>query len=167
MKMTNGHNGNGHGHSEHGPGGPYGMMRKLKKLLEYHEGIAHALRTTLMVLQDESIGLKRTRSADVLTAALQLDAERITRREQKEKKQQGGAYRKGQYRPGYSTKAAVAERRGRSIQFLAHFDTKEPRPMPAGATAQNSGLGPLINQGYLKKKGDGYVRTKKEYRATP
>jgi len=44
---------------------------------------------------------------------------------------------------------------------LATFDLVTPRPSP-GATA-----GALVRRGYLKKKGDGYVRTAKAYDVVP
>jgi len=154
-----------HVNGKHLNGNPYGIHRRLRRLLEYHQGIVDALSTTIAVLEEESEGRKRGHSADLLASAIQLDAERVARRRGRPRKARGGSYDRttGKVKPGYSSKSSIAARRERSMKFLAHFDRTEPRPMPPGATAQNSGLGPLVNSGYLRKKGEGYIRTAKEY----
>lgn len=61
---------------------------------------------------------------------------------------------------GYSVMAKA--RRERSFNLLAQFDRAEARPVPAEFSAQ--GVSVLVQHGYLKTKGDGYLRTAKEFR---
>lgn len=60
-------------------------------------------------------------------------------------------------RGGYSKDAVVA-RRQQTATLLASFDRDEPRPM---ANPRQAGV--LIQHGYLKAKGDGFLRTAKEF----
>jgi hypothetical protein len=66
---------------------------------------------------------------------------------------------------GYSEK--IHATRARNAEWLALFDTDEPRVAPKGMTP-----GALVRRGYLKTKGmDGrvhtYIRTAKEYVIDP
>ena len=58
--------------------------------------------------------------------------------------------------------SATAQRRQRTADFLAQFDQTDPIAVDDGGA---HGLGTLVRHGYLKKKGDGWVRTAQEYRA--
>jgi hypothetical protein len=62
-------------------------------------------------------------------------------------------------------KRAVRER---IAQVLAEYDRETPKlpilvAQKFGLTVQQSGFAPLVHQGYLKKRKDGYVRTAKTY----
>ena len=47
--------------------------------------------------------------------------------------------------------------RQQTAEYLAQFDTEEPRTIPSPA------LGAYVRRGYLKPKGDGYLRTSKPF----
>lgn len=51
------------------------------------------------------------------------------------------------------------QQREATAALLSGLDTTEPRPLADGAR----GIGPLIRHGYIRKKGDGYIRTAKPY----
>lgn len=67
-----------------------------------------------------------------------------------------------QKRKGTQTKAMTQARRARSAEILATLDTSEPRPLAVDAVRSAGGL---IRRGYLRKKGDGWVRSAKEFHA--
>lgn len=54
----------------------------------------------------------------------------------------------------------VKEQRARSLAILSAFDTTEPRANPPEHMGK---IAKLISHGYLKHKGEGYVRTAKEF----
>lgn len=54
-------------------------------------------------------------------------------------------------------KESVRERRERSAELLKKFSPDEPRVI------KSMSMGSLVRRGYLKKKGDGYIRTAKPY----
>jgi hypothetical protein len=56
--------------------------------------------------------------------------------------------------------AAVSARRQKTAATLDRYDATEPRP------AMGKAIGSLVRSGYLKSKGDGYVRTAKPYLVT-
>jgi hypothetical protein len=60
-----------------------------------------------------------------------------------------------------NSKEAVLARRQRTFAFLQTLDTKTPR-VPEENLRQ-LGISPLLNHGYIKKKGEGYIRTSKPY----
>jgi hypothetical protein len=67
-----------------------------------------------------------------------------------------------------STRAAVHDTRVRIAEVLKRYDTKEPRDpgrlaKQMGLTVAQTALGPLLAQGYLKKRKGGYIRTTKRY----
>lgn len=55
--------------------------------------------------------------------------------------------------------SGIRAQRQRSAALLAKFAADEPRPSAIAGGA----IGSLVRRGYLKKKGDGYVRTAKPY----
>lgn len=101
----------------------------------HHEGIAAALRTTLDVLRAED----KASNAPIIAAAVALDTARTAKRSQKRV-------------------SKVQRKRERIAATLAQFDSKIPRQPENGYTA-----GALVRRGYLKRKGDGFVRTAKEF----
>jgi hypothetical protein len=51
----------------------------------------------------------------------------------------------------------VKAQRQRTADYLAQYDTETPRLIPSAA------LGAYVRRGYLREKGDGYLRTAKEF----
>lgn len=132
-------------------------VRRIEKLLAHYEHIVAALRTTLALLQVDVRADRKDRATSVLSQALDLDAARRANGN-------GHAHdngHEGSARPKkYNTKDAQQQRRQRTAEFLAGFSHDKPQPAING---QRMGIGPLIAAGYLKRKGDGYLRTTKEF----
>ena len=59
--------------------------------------------------------------------------------------------------PDYYTLDMKHARRLKTAKRLAAFDTETPKRW------RGRGVGPLVYAGYLERKGDGYVRTAKEF----
>jgi hypothetical protein len=114
-------------------------VKKLELLLQHHEGITAALRTTLALLRGDAMERKATRGPAVLQAALQLDAART--------KTNDGTHTR-----------MVKARRERTAALLARFDLHKPQTIQTGRTA-----GVLVQHGFLKKTRGGYVRTSKQF----
>lgn len=55
--------------------------------------------------------------------------------------------------------SGIRARRQKSAAVLAKYSTDDPRP----STIAGVQIGPYVRRGYLKKKGDGYIRTAKPY----
>ena len=115
---------------------------RLRRLLEQHEHMAASLRMALELL-DADIVKKKSKPVGprhlppALTQALDQEATR--------------------HSTGPSTKEGRHAVRQRTAKVLASFDTTTPQP------TSGRHIGILITRGYLKRKGDGYVRTSKEY----
>ncbi len=122
---------------------------KLRKLLDEHERAASAIRTTLELLGASLRQTKQARTQTVLATAVQLDTARRGRP------------------PGpvtnYNSAASIAARRQYSAELLTRFDRTEPRGSTVLSGTDVVKIGPLTRRGYLKRKGDGWVRTSKEY----
>jgi hypothetical protein len=63
---------------------------------------------------------------------------------------------------------SAASRRARTASILGFFDRKTARTIQdvaaeVGISSSRIAAGALTHRGYLKKKGDGYVRTAKEF----
>jgi hypothetical protein len=136
---------NGNGNSD-GMGTGTGTMGRLLRLRDQRAQELAALDTTIALLNGAAAATKRGRAASVLDAAIELDAERRGKR---------GPYGK---RKKKMDKASVQERRARSAAFLNQFDREKPKRVPNARR-----IAPLLLHGYLKKKGDGYVRTAREF----
>lgn len=116
--------------------------KELEELLAYHQTRADAIRLTLSLLDGTVSEKKQTGIGTVLRQAAALDSER----------------RKAQpVRSG--TLAAVRASRQRTAEKLASMSRTEPQP-------GEKGFGPLVQAGYIKAKGDGYVRTTKPFKIT-
>ena len=121
------------------------VVKNLQELLTYHESLASALRVLVA-----SFSVKKTRATSksdgALASALQLDA---TRRQAATTKR------------GKSTwKQTKEEGRKRTAAALAAFNENTP------VSGKGKGhIGSLIHNGYLKRKGKGYVRTGKQFAA--
>jgi len=117
---------------------------KLERLLAHHQQIVAALQTALALLNGEAVAKKaETNGHGVLGAALTLDA---ARRQTLSKTKQSG----------YGSRVSQKARRQASARLLATFDQHKPKP---GIRA----IAPLVINGYLKKQGDGWVRTGKAF----
>jgi len=73
------------------------------------------------------------------------------------RKKKNGAVKPSEY------KNEMKARRERSAKLLARFDRHEPRPIPPDMGHQ--GISVLVQHGYLKPQGGGYVRTAREFNA--
>lgn len=126
---------------------------RLEQLIaEYRQRIV-ALETALVLLDEAA---PRRGTGGRVATAIAIDARRRA-----DTNGNGGAPRTLTNKdPEYHRPATVKARRARTATFLATFDREHPKPVPGGAA---KGLGILIVRGYLKKKGDGYIRTAKEF----
>jgi hypothetical protein len=139
---------------------------KLEKLLEYHERAAAALRTSLELLRAAAHVSAVERHSRTINTAIVLDAVRAngstpapTPAKTRGRKPKGK-------RATTPTGSKIGEQRARSATFLDGFDRTEPRePGPIAAVLGVSSLitGSMVRRGYLAKKGNGYVRTAKEF----
>ena len=131
---------------------PHGPMRghggstiaRLTKLLAHHDEAASAIRFTLGLLNGAEKVAKQNGHAPVIAAALGIDGAR------RERKRKGGK-RNGAGRPPASD---AVKRRRATVKFLARFSRTTPRPGGIGISI-------YAQHGYVRKKGDGYIRTDK------
>jgi hypothetical protein len=140
-------NSNGHGKGSSSTG----ARAKIERLLAHHEQITAALRTTLGLLDEGAHETKQQRGSTVLADALALDAARRGKRGPYGKRKPSAEARR-------QSKTDRREQRQRSANFLKLFDTDKPKRVP-----NSRGIAPLLLHGYLKRKGDGYVRTAREF----
>jgi hypothetical protein len=141
--MSTSTNGNGNGNMGTGSG----TMGKLLRLREQRAHELDALDTAIALLTGAATATKRGRAASVLDDAIALDAARVGKR--------------GPYKPRKphrdESASALKARRTKTLAFLKLFDSDKPSRHPGTATA------PLLLHGYLKRKGDGYIRTAREF----
>jgi hypothetical protein len=141
--MSTSTNGNGNGNMGTGSG----TMGKLLRLREQRAHELDALDTAIALLTGAATAIKRGRAASVLDDAIALDAARTSKR---------GKYKA---RKPKESKQIVHARRAATLAFLRSFDDAKPS---RGNGALN-GIPVLLRHGYLKRKGDGYVRTGREF----
>jgi hypothetical protein len=123
-------------------------MGKLLRLREQRAHELDALDTAIALLTGSAVATKRGRAASVLDEAIALDTARTSKR--------------GKYKPRKPHGAAsVKERRAATAAFLKSFD--DVKPGKGNGVLVKSGIGTLLRHGYLKRKGDGYVRTGREF----
>ena len=118
---------------------------KLQRLLQYHEHIVESLQTSLGLL-DGVVIAKKMNGAGVPHFVAQAVASEAARKAAKPKKP-------------YLGKEALKAQRVRTAAMLAKYDRTKPRPTEAAGRA----IGIMVTRGYLVKKGDGYIRTAKEF----
>ena len=150
MKHAVNGNGNGNGNGI-GTGNASGTSARLAKLQAYHESMAAAIRTTRALLDGDATATKQQRAPDVISQAIALDAAR----------RQGGKRRHYDGKPG----AEIRARRKRTAAFLDSLSTTTPKQakmngVPGGA------IGTLLRHGFIKRSGDGYIRTAKPFSLT-
>jgi hypothetical protein len=130
---------------------PKGVLGRLVALLDYHRRCVASIQTTIELLQVDPHDGRRV--ARTITTAMVLDD---LRRDAPAAAAPSGAKRG---RPKkQSWKDQMHAQRVESANYLAKFDTNDPRSFPG------RGLGSFVRRGYLVKRGDGYVRTSKDYR---
>jgi hypothetical protein len=120
-------------------------VAQLEQLLAHHERLTVAIRTTLDELRGRQATRKQGRAANVLQQAVTLDLARVTATRTPRKKRKGAAI---------ADKAAA---RRRTAALLASFDATLAKP------GQSRSIAVLVRHGFLKKKGDGYVRTSRPF----
>lgn len=149
------------------------MPERMRELLAYHEHAADALRTSLQLLNGHATQKKQDQHQDLFDA-VQLDA---ARRRSLAKR---GPHKKKRAAPPVSAVRVLArppkrKKRGNTaaardpqivVNLLSHFDTDEPREArKMGLPGAGGRIGNLVNAGFLRRKGRGYVRTSKPYPA--
>jgi hypothetical protein len=134
---TSNNNGN-----SNGMGTGTGTMGRLLRLREQRAQELAALDTTIALLNGAAAVTKRGRAGSVLDEALALDAARVS------KKRGSGI-------------SETRKRRKATLAFLESFDREKPGH--GNGALVKSGIGTLLRHGYLKRKGDGYVRTGREF----
>ncbi len=141
------HSSNGNG-SENGTApGRQPTPAKLEALLAYHEKMAEAVRITLDLLRATAVVTKRQSATSIFSQALAMEGERVARR--------GRPPGPAKPERGHSA-AAVRERRAKTFAVLDSLSTTVPSTVGMEA-------GTLLRHGYIKRKGDGYVRTGKKW----
>jgi len=124
-----------------------GPLRTLERLAVFHENTARVIRAAIQLYVEHHQRVRHdTARLDAVLHALNLARTSATR---------------ATAQPGYGTPQRERERRHASAVLLASFDPVVPRDAPAG---RERAVAPLIRHGYLRKKGEGYVRTPKPFR---
>jgi len=118
-----------------------GPLKTLRRIADDYERRAAVIREAIVAINGHATASSSRRATTTIDGALRLDAARRAAK------------------PKPAKKKSKAERRRATVAFLGLFDRDTPRPHPGGG---GRGMGPLLLNGYLKRKGDGYVRTAKE-----
>lgn len=142
--------------------GDTSTIARMTKLLAFHETNAQALRISLALLNGHATEAAQQNGHAVVAKALALDHTRRNGHSNGHKKRgrpSNAEKALGDVRP-YA--ARIAANRKRTAAFLKNFSTSIPS-RPEGGTLKQRGVGTLIRHGYLKSKGDGYVRTEKVF----
>lgn len=121
---------------------------KLAKLLAEREADVAAIHRVQAIMTGDHVATKRARP-DILADALALDAKRRAK-----KTTRRPAPPRGQFA------AKIHAQRSASAALLRKAEHAD-RPLPGNKFGR--GLGSLVRRGYLKREGDGYVRTDKPY----
>jgi hypothetical protein len=139
------------------PTGTRAAVTQIDRLVAQCEADIAALRRVRTMLNGTGPG-EQSSVATVLDHAMSLDAERRMARRglrQRAKASKALVARGG---GGTTEKPTLRQQRQRSADVLAQFDETEPRPSHGFR-----GMGSLVRRGYLRAKGDGYLRTSKPY----
>jgi hypothetical protein len=131
----------------------------LHKLLAFHTSAVQAIQMTLDLLKGAQTAEKRNGHSALLASAIALDAARhvasapVTKR---------GGGRRPNAKPGVFA-AQLRKQRTATATLLKRFDPETPLSAKAAHVTHPQSLGVLIHHGYLRAKGDGYVRTDKRF----
>jgi hypothetical protein len=115
---------------------------KIDALIAYHEEALDHLQATKRLLFEHAVARKTKTAAKTFKRAAALDTARASTTAKPYKRQ---------------TASQITANRKASAKLLASMSLTEPRPLK-GAHANG-----LIRHGYIVKKGDGYVRTSKQF----
>lgn len=124
-----------------------GSRGSLVKLLEKYRAAVASIEMTLQLLDLELMSRKQRVANAMVDQALALDGAR--------RKTKGPVAAKAKKAPKGTDRAS-------SAKVLNHFSMTEPRQAPSGDARR---LAVYIRHGYLAKKGDGYIRTEKQFAA--
>jgi hypothetical protein len=127
------------GHAQIGP------LKSLERLASLLEAKARAVRDAIKIYGEHAGEVKRSTARTVLNGALELDAER---RAGRPRRKRDGSF--------IARKRAI---RRATADVLASLDAKTPRPVPGKGK-----VSALLQNGYIRRKGSGYVRTSKPFR---
>jgi len=134
------------------------MRQKFEAKAAQLEAKARAIRAAIAILSEDDRAKARDAMPGKLAKAIQQTAP--------PKGKKAGPY----------TNATKAQRRTQTQKFLAQFDGATPTSaakalaavgLAGGRGRASGGLGTLVRHGYLKPKGDGYVRTARPFHVTP
>lgn len=137
---------------------------RLLRLLAYFENGAASIRATLDFLQHDPTGRAYGRNGngnghDLMPGPLQgavlLDQARRAR------------YIKHGRRTGPQTNKKISAQRQRTADLLAGLNPTTPTLTAEMDPVARRGIGSMVRRGYVKRKGDGYVRTAKAFDVDP
>jgi hypothetical protein len=137
---------------------------KLESLLDYHERVVLALKTTIELLNADATAGAQSRHSRTLRTAILIDSLRTSPTPEPEPAPAPAK------RPGLNSKPKPKPTRGeyarknkqqrsKTATMLATLDPTEPRSLSNPRSASV-----LLLHGFIRKKGSGYVRTSKEFR---
>lgn len=127
---------------------------RLRQLLEHHQAIVDAVKTTLGLLNGAARTSSQARRETTIAQALATDESRRKGRPRRPRRPKPSAVTQHPYA------AHRRDARHATAALLAKLDQVEPRPLTSD---ERRSVAPLMNHGYLRKKGDGYVRTAKVF----
>lgn len=128
-----------------------GPVKTLEKIARAYEDKAAVIRRTIDLFLEARGHRKQRASGATLEAAIGIDRARRSHHKPKNE------------RAGYGSRAAVARRRKATLEYLESFSTETPT-IPRHSGPGGVRVGPLLRNGYLKKRGaKGYVRTAKPF----
>lgn len=149
---------------QNGRKGPLSTRAKIESALEFYQRRALTLRDALEIVDDLDKEQRQVTGRSILSRAIAIDDERTgappkkrgrpTNAEIEAREAEPAPERHG---PGYNTLSNIAQRRARVLEVLNTLSTTEPRPLHSNLA------GTLARHGYIKERGDGWIRTSKEF----
>jgi hypothetical protein len=118
--------------------------KRLERLLAHYEGAASAIRTTLSLLDGDERASAARNGHGVIAQAMKLDAARAEAHDD-------------DHRPKYVSK--IKAQRARTAAILKGLSRTEP-----GRVKDPKSVAVMVRHGYIRRQGDGYVRTEKVFR---
>lgn len=140
------------------------LFDKMARLAQHHTDIAKSFLTVMEIMRNDGIAKKTSngQGSAALMKAMQLDHTRRAMNETIEQSDGEPETRKVARKkaPGLD-KAALEARRTKTMAFLKRFSKTEARNPKSDNP--RGGVGTLLRHGYLKRQGDGFIRTDKAF----
>ncbi len=147
------------------------LIDQLTQLAADYRAKADAIHMTLAILRGEAIVAKKARAATVLAHAITIDTQRINGTHAPKLLSNGHGPAptppRAREKGSRAHDGTIAIRRQQTADFLDLFSTTEPGRPDHPRAHKNGGISRLVSGGYLRKAGDGYVRTKKPFTVMP